>query len=104
MNEYFVFGTNPKSVVSAGSTGAIANGSMPQATHSGALIPATAVASTEIFRSVTIDKKLQNVNGIWPVTVTRTCLAVEPPADPPAFASDAIASAAVPKNAGSEAV
>src|SRR5277367_4679281 len=102
-NEYLVPGTNPKSVVSDASNSATANGSMPHASHSGALMPATEVASTVILRSFTIGMKLQNSSCVWPVMVMRTYLACALAAPPP-VAFVAIAVAAVAKKAGSVTV
>src|SRR5580658_6985855 len=83
VNEYLVPGTNPKSVVSEAFSSATANGSMPHASQSGALMPATEVASTVRFRLFTIGIKLQNSSCVWPVMVMRTYLAWALAAPPP---------------------
>ena len=87
-------GTNPKSVVSDWLGAAMAKGSIPHARHSGALIPATAVAVTATLRVEATGSRPQKMSGVSPVTVMRTYLACALAASEPDGAVLAIASAA----------
>src|SRR3981189_2793428 len=98
-NVYITPGLKPRSVVSAELIAATAKGSMPQAVHSGALIPATAIAAIGVLRAWPRLRMAQNNNGASALRLICTYLAVEPSALPESdeLVSSPIAPAAVAK-------
>src|SRR5260370_31126819 len=89
----------PKSTVSVESRAAIAYGSMPQAVHTGALIPATAIAAIDVLRLWPRLSRLQNSSGASADKLICTYLAVVPSAPPASdqLLSEPMAPAAVAK-------
>src|SRR5437588_12886003 len=87
----------PKSAVSPASSAAMAIGTILQAVHTGALIPATACAAMLVRRDCPPGSRLQNNSGAWAETLTWTNCAALQSVPPPVPAA---ASAAVAKQAG----
>src|SRR5438309_1781476 len=84
----------------------MANGSMPQAVQSGALMPATAIAAIDVLRLCPRLSSAQNVSGASAARLICTYLAVVPSAPPVSdvVLSAPIAPAAVAKYTGSDTV